>query len=248
MTEHENKVTNYVRVTGRLLHDNKLFDRTCTQCKGMYSSYIHQVCPKCGAPLTFITTNSGVPMAISEGTISMSLGEGTRKRVQDNIQYGPYVESEYRFKIINFGDKDGNLAPPSNHKNFRKGSIIEVCLVNHPIEVKKPFTTKEGKVKVELMMNVYLKYGDSVKVLKQAEVAEATVSTPVKNPQNNNPNQNRIDNMEKNIEEMQKTLHVLVSKMTGNQQVQTQTNESNSSEEGSSQVDEWPENCSFDPF
>ena len=33
-----------LRIVGNLGHDNKLFDRTCQQCKGAYSSYIVNLC------------------------------------------------------------------------------------------------------------------------------------------------------------------------------------------------------------
>lgn len=215
----ENKVTNCFKITGRLLHDNKLFDRTCVNCRGMYSSYIHKQCPKCGGPLTFITTKKGTPLAISEGTISMSLGEETRKRVNDNISHGPYVGSEYRFKILSFGDENGNLAPPPDHKNFRKGSIVEALILNHPPEYK-PFNTGNGSIKIEVMLLIYTNYGDYVKILKQPEIAESTVSTPVKQPVNTKPNQDKIKSIETELTELRKMFQSFMSKMNGDQQVQ----------------------------
>ena len=58
-----------LKIVGYLGHDNKLFDRTCSKCGGMYSSKITQICPKCGQALVYILTAKGKAMAISEGTI-----------------------------------------------------------------------------------------------------------------------------------------------------------------------------------
>ncbi len=207
---YENKVTNCFKITGKLLHDNKLFDRTCSKCKGMYSSYIHRVCPKCDSDLTFITTKIGTPMAISEGTISMSLGERTRARADHNIKNGPYVKEEYRFKIISFGDKAGNLAPPTNHKNFINGSIVEACIFNHPQHFKV-FTNGKGEPKVEVMLFIYADYKDYVEVLEPATIEEATISNPVNNTQKGaNPNQDRINVLEKDIAEIREMFKIMM--------------------------------------
>lgn len=171
--------TNYaLRIIGNLGHDNKLFDRTCPQCKGAYSSYIINTCPKCGTPLTYITTDAGKPMAISEGTIYLSQGPKTEERDRKaiaNRRNG--LTPLYRFKTFAFADDNGVLGVPKDHQNMKSGAKVEVTIINHQAIPSGPFVTKRYGQTIELMLMVYEQEGDTVKILHTAEADR--VSTPV---------------------------------------------------------------------
>ncbi|KKL06286.1 hypothetical protein LCGC14_2597530, partial [marine sediment metagenome] len=119
-----------LRIVGNLGHDNKLFDRTCQHCKGAYSSYIISTCPKCSAPLVYITTDAGKPMAISEGTVYLSQGPKTEERDRKAISNRKNgLTPLYRFKIFAFADDNGVLGVPKDHQNMRSGAQVEVTIV-----------------------------------------------------------------------------------------------------------------------
>ena len=182
MEEDRNKYrTNYaLKITGWLGHDNKLFDRTCPQCRGMYSSFDTSSCPKCGQPLTYITTKDGKYMSISEGTIYPSFGPKQKDRDEEAIRARKTgMEATYRFKMFAFEDEENvPPTPPDMHHMMRKGVMIELMIINHQL-IPSWYQTKSGKVKVELMAMIYPKYGDTIKILRQKEEADATVSFPV---------------------------------------------------------------------
>jgi len=162
--------TNYaITITGFLGHDNKLFDRTCPNCGGMYSSHHVSTCTKCGQPLTYITTGSGKPMSISEGTIYPSFTEKEKKRQAEAIANRKNgMDFIYRFKVFNFADDQGVLSPPKNHHLLKSGAQIKITIINHAI-IPSWFLSGEGetkKAKVELMMPIYPQYGDNVKILR----------------------------------------------------------------------------------
>jgi len=169
-----------LRIVGNLGHDNKLFDRTCQHCKGAYSSYIINTCPKCSAPLVYITTDGGKPMAISEGTIYLSQGpksEERDKKAITNRKNG--LTPLYRFKTFAFADENGILGVPKDHQNMKSGAQVEVTIVNHQAIPCGPFTTKKFGQTIEMMMLVYERDGDTVKILREAQAAEATTPTQV---------------------------------------------------------------------
>lgn len=173
--------TNYaLRIVGNLGHDNKLFDRTCAQCKGAYSSYIVNTCPKCGHGLTYITTEDGKPMAISEGTIYLSQGPKTEtrdKKAISNRKNG--LTPLYRFKTFAFADDSGVLGVPKDHQNMKSGAKVEVTIINHQAIPSGPFVTKKSGQTIEMMLMVYEQEGDTVKILRAAEAAEATTPAQV---------------------------------------------------------------------
>jgi len=164
---------------GWLAHNNKLFDRTCPQCGGMYSSYETANCPKCGDQLTFITTAKGKAMSVSEGTfypcLSTKQKESDLKATQAT---GNGIEATYRFKMFSFADANGVLAPPQAHGFCHKGSLVEFRVINHQ-PIYSLFTTKEGTPKVEVLFLIYENYGDSVTLIKRAEVQNHTVGYQV---------------------------------------------------------------------
>ena len=171
----------YLRVVGHLGHDNKLFDRTCPNCKGMYSSLQMNTCPKCSQALIFIKTGDGKPMAISEGTIYPSFGPKQKERDAQAIANRKNgMPSIYRFKVFSFADEAGTLAPPVGHHLLKSGSQVEITMVNHQI-IPSWYLSKDdpNTPKVELMMMIYPQYGDGVKVMAGPKVAQNTTAITV---------------------------------------------------------------------
>jgi len=169
-----------LKIKGWLGHDNKYFDRACLdqQCRGMYNSAEHTACPKCGNALTFITTSKNEPMGVSEGTFYPVLSQ---KQKEDDLKRAMAkkggVQKVYRFKMYSFGD--GNvLAPPPEHAFCKKGAMVEIHIVNHQSDLSM-FLTKDKTAMVEEMFHIYSKYGDSVKLIQGAKVAETTITYPV---------------------------------------------------------------------
>jgi hypothetical protein len=168
-----------IRVRGFLGHDNKLWDRTCPNCKGMYSSYQHSMCPKCNTQLVYITTSKGKPMSVSEGTIYPAIGDAQKKadaQAVANRKNG--MEPIWRFKIFSFADDNGVLAPPPEHMHLKTGAFVEIMIHNHQ-PIPSFFRTKDNKPMVEFMLMVYSGYGDTVKILKEKQANEVTASYPV---------------------------------------------------------------------
>ncbi len=173
----EKKSTNFaVKIRGFLGHDNEYFDRTCPQCKGMYSSFITISCPKCSAALTYITTSKGKPFSISEGTIYPMLGAQEEKdaKIIDGKNNG--LVPKYRFKLFSFMENEV-LSPAPEHSAMKKGAMIELIIINHQL-IPSWFTKKDKTPCVELLAQIYPQYGDSVKVLAAPKVQEAMVSYP----------------------------------------------------------------------
>jgi hypothetical protein len=172
--------TNYaLKILGHLGHDNKLFDRTCPQCKGMYSSFETNVCGKCGSALTHITTGNGKPMAISEGTIYPSFGPKQKQRDADAINVRKNgMEPVYRFKMFSFMDDSGAMGVPKEHHNMKKGAQVEIIIINHQA-IPSWFKSKDGSIKVELMLMIYDTYGDTVKVIHEPKASQNTTPTQV---------------------------------------------------------------------
>lgn len=172
--------TNYaLKILGHLGHDNKLFDRTCPQCKGMYSSYQISTCPKCNGALTYITTAAGKPIAISEGTVYPSFGPKQKQRDLDatnNRKNG--MEAIYRFKIFAFADDNGVLGMPKDHHNLKRGAQVEIIIINHQA-IPSFFQAKEGAYKVELMLMIYEQYGDTVKIISEPQASKNTTAMQV---------------------------------------------------------------------
>jgi hypothetical protein len=163
-----------LEIVGNLGHDNAYFDKTCSNCGGMYFSGQYATCPKCGGTLTAITTKEGKPMSISEGTLYPAFGEKQKKRNAQAIANRKNgMESVYRFKIFSFADANGYVSPPAEQHLLKKGARVKVFIRNHPV-VASWFLSKENKPKVELMMQIYPQYGDTIQVLKEAQVAAAT--------------------------------------------------------------------------
>ena len=177
METKEKRSVNYAfKIAGYLGHDNKLFDRTCAACGGMYSSRIQSTCPKCSKPLTYITSSDGKPMSMSEGTLYPAFGPKQEQRdaaTVANRKNG--MAPTYRFKLFEFMDEHGVLTPPQFHDECRKGAKVEVVIMNHQL-IPSWFKAKDGTPKVELMALVFTNYGDTFKVLTAAQYADRTVS------------------------------------------------------------------------
>jgi len=169
-----------LKIVGYLGHDNKLFDRTCSKCGGMYSSKLVQVCPKCSQALTFITTKNGNKMAISEGTIYPAFWNKQKERDAQaigNRKNG--MTPTYRFKTFSFADANGVLSPPIDHHVMLKGAQVEILAINHSL-IPSWYQTKGGDSMVELMIQVYPQYGDIIKVIKAPKAAtQNTTAVPL---------------------------------------------------------------------
>jgi len=176
--ELKNRINLGVAFTGWLAHDNKLFDRSCTACGGMYSSFVNAVCPKCGKGLTYLRIpGNQKALCISEGTMYPALSKNQlEKDAQAITARKRAVPITYRFKVFGFADEQGVLVPPAIHKRLRKGALVEVRMYNHQ-PVITPFQSEKGP-KVEMMLMVFEAYGDKVTVLTDAKAAD--VLTPVR--------------------------------------------------------------------
>jgi hypothetical protein len=175
----EEKIRLMLKVVGTIGHNNKLFDRTCPQChSGWYSSAEHANCPKCGTQLTFITTEDGTRMAISEGTLYPILGNRGKQDAEQTAKRKNGLLPMYRFKMFSFAKAGETLVLPAAHMRCRKGAVVEVTLVNH----QPTFSYYQGKDghHVEVLMSVYPGFGDSIRVLRDArEVASYEDKVPV---------------------------------------------------------------------
>lgn len=165
----------YVGITGVLQHDNHLFDLSCPTCHGMFSSFKRQTCPKCNAALTHITIKSGRAMCISEGTIKPLLPDQQwAEDLAQTTKRKDAVLPVYRFKMFSFSDPTGAIAPPEAHSNCKKGAIVEIKMINHQ-PIAKFFVGEKKGNQVELLFFIFAAKGDSVTILKAAEIANATV-------------------------------------------------------------------------
>ena len=177
------KVRYAFKIVGQLGHDNKLFDRTCSTCKGMYSSHERGNCPKCNKPLTYITGADGQPISISEGTVYPAFGDKQLKKdIAEMTSRRNGMPIKYRFKMFHFIDEHGVLVPPPEHSRCRSGAKVEIVTMNHQIVVSwfmgKDKQNPESKAKipwVEFMILVYTNYGDHVKMLTEAEYASMVI-------------------------------------------------------------------------
>lgn len=187
----EKKFINFaMKVVGRLGHDNKYFDRTCTNCGGMYSSYEVAACPKCGGQLGYITTKGGKPFAISEGTIYPYIEEDEVDHdLAAILSRKNGMPIRYRFKMFSFMDDNGVLAPHPLHQRCKTNAFMEITLLNHqPIpsffeghDPRYPEDESKKILWVEFLLNIYegRRYKDTARVLSDAKVKERQVTYPV---------------------------------------------------------------------
>jgi hypothetical protein len=145
----------------------------------MYSSFVHNVCPKCGAGLTYIRIpGSQKAMCISEGTMFIALSKKQLEKDANAVKARKRaVPVVYRFKVFEFADNNGVLVPPAIHKRLRKGALVEVKTFNHQ-PVVTPFPSKEGE-KAEIMLMVFEAYGDKITVLSDAKATDAVTPNKV---------------------------------------------------------------------
>ena len=179
----EEKTRLLQKVVGTLGHHNKLFDRTCPSCHGWYSSVDHANCPKCGAQLTFITTDDGTRMAISEGTLYPILGNRGKQDAEQTMKRKNGLLPTYRFKLFSFAKQGETLVLPAAHMYCRKSAVVEVTLVNHQ-PTYSYYQGKDGH-HVEILMSVFPGFGDSIRLVRESkEVAayEDSVPTGFKSP------------------------------------------------------------------
>lgn len=233
-----------------LAHDNKYFDRTCSnpQCKGMYSSLEHAVCPKCNGQLTFITAKDGRPMAVSEGTFYPVLTQKQKERDQVRaLAKKGGVEKVYRFKMYSFGDNN-MVVPPMEHAFCKKGAMVEIHMVNHQAD-SAIFMTKQQVPKVEETYHIYDNYGDSVTLLEGPKVQETTTAYPVDAGGNPTPVNVELNNADgtPNVGAMMQVLQNLTTQVkameAGGVKEQAVNNAQNFNNQASTAV-----KSEFDPF
>lgn len=175
-----------VKIIGWLAADNRLFDRMCPSCKGLYSSFQHGTCPKCGTALGIIPGKNGRARAVSEGTLYVAWGDEQRKKNAADIQNRKNgMPIKYRFKIYSFADENGILTPPKLHGQCKRGAKVEIIYKNHEI-VPSWFMTRRDKdghqdVQVEFMFKIYEdeEHGDRLTILTPAQYSKQTVTYPV---------------------------------------------------------------------
>jgi len=200
----ESRVNFAFKLIGNLKHDNKLFDRTCPNCKGMYSSYEYTNCPKCNAALTYIMTNNGDKsraMAISEGTLGLCFGpkqEEKDAKAIKNRKNG--LHPVYRFKRFCFADDNGVLGVPLDHLRMKSGTQVELTIINHQLIPSGPFNTKKHGPSIELMALIYddQGYGDTITVLRDAPAARAA-KIPINVDANGSPRPASVEGMQDEI-------------------------------------------------
>ena len=202
--------TNYVfGMVGHLGHDNKLFDRTCPACRGMYSSYGQSTCKKCSQPLTYITSKENKAMAISEGTIYPSFGPKQKKRDADTIANRKNgVKVIYRFKIYSFADESGVLSPPQNHHLMKSGAQVELAIANHEVITSWFMSKEDGQPRMEIMLMVYPKYGDYAKIISEPKASQNVTHVPVDTQ--GKPAPVNTDAIDKELAEVKKRLDILL--------------------------------------
>lgn len=222
----EGRVNFAMKVIGNLMHDNHLFDRTCPNCKGMYSSYVTNTCPKCGSALTYITTNDGQnkPMAISEGTLAVCFGpkqEAKDRKATENRKQGLF--ELIRFKRFSFADDNGTLALPKDHHRMKKGAQVEVTIINHKPIYSGPFNTKKYGSTIECMLLIFddQGYGDTVKVLRNSKAIAANMSVPV--DANGHPLPVDVTNIKDEIAQMEQRIAAMKAQMAGTASPAAQT-------------------------
>lgn len=165
------------KYVGRLAHDANVFDRTCSTCKGMYNSQTTAVCPKCGAALVYMTTGKGTPFSITECTFYPLFGKATMERwAADLAKLKGGLPITWRFKMFNYADKNGVLAPAPITPLLKKGATVELRIYNHPPVPRMYDSVKNaGQKMLEMMYVVLPNYGDSIKFIKEP----TTVTTKV---------------------------------------------------------------------
>jgi len=173
------KVNFAVKMVGFLAHDNNFFDRTCSSCKGMYSSFETHTCPKCGAALTYLTTKNGHAMSISEGTIFPAIGDQEEKDKADIGKRKNGLLPRYRFKTFGFATDAGAPPLPENHQRMKKGALVEIVMIDHQF-ITSWFQSEKYGPMIEMMATVLGYKGDTITVLRDPKVvAEATVAQAV---------------------------------------------------------------------
>jgi hypothetical protein len=180
MSDQAKVPTNFaVKIVGNLGHDAHIFDRTCSKCKGMYNALSTPACPKCGAPLVYMTTGEGKPMSITECTFYPIFGKATSERwAKDTAARKGGMGLTWRFKMFTYADKNGVLGDHPISMMLKKGATVELRVFNHPPFATEYDSTKNpGQKMAEIMFVVYPNYGDSIKVLKQPTNIVTKVAT-----------------------------------------------------------------------
>lgn len=171
------------KAVGRVAYDADIFNATCGACKGGYNSQRVLLCPKCGRPLSPISTKYGV-VSIAEFRIYPWFGAKTMELYnQELVRRKGTCPIVWRFKLVQYSSKS-----PVDHPFtmfLKKGSVVDVRVFNHP-----PFATEFklnkpddlGFVKnIELMWPIYEDYADKIVLVSrpaQKMVVESTNAPP----------------------------------------------------------------------
>jgi hypothetical protein len=196
----QNTTTTAIPVTvlhdyvGYLADDAELIDRKCTndQCRRMFSGVY--TCPKCGSTPTALVTKTGSRLCYSESTFFPYLGPKTFEDYKKHVsgRKGAMYPT-FRFRLVNFSDKDGNLHLPALHPNLKKGCKVHVAVKNHyPIFVE--FPKNDGSKGVELMYHIFPAYHDVCEIVAPPKEKTAVVPAPlpINNPTNAVPAINNL--------------------------------------------------------
>jgi len=167
--------------TGFLADNAQLVDRKCSndQCRRMFSEVY--ACPKCGGGVIPLTTKSGSKLCYSESTFFPYLGPKTMEEYKKHIQGRKgAMYPTFRFRLVNFSDKSGNLHLPALHPNLKKGCKVHIAVKNH-LPILVPFKKTDNTMGVELMYHIFPMYKDVCEILAPPKEKTALVPAPLPN-------------------------------------------------------------------
>jgi hypothetical protein len=172
-------VTVFHEYTGFLADDAQLIDRKCSndQCRRMFSGVY--TCPKCGSAPVALVTKTGSKLCYSESTFFPYLGPKTVEEYKKHIsgRKGAMYPT-FRFRLVNFSDKSGNLHLPALHPNLLKGCKVHLAVKNH-LPILVPFAKDDGTTGVELMYHIFPSYKDICEILAPPKEKTGLVPAPL---------------------------------------------------------------------
>ena len=198
-------------ITGRLGHDNKLFNLTCATCKGLYLSSQQMNCPKCGKTLVPITASNNNRMMISEGRIYPIMTNGEKEYYEDARIRRNGLRPVYRFSIISFEDPNTKqLFPPRIHEYLTTGRTVTLTLCHPPIY--KVFTDKNEELMVEVRLG--LSKGDRIKLI-DSKTSKRNMNMPGQYIPNSQTDQQRTQNNElSHVQQLEMRLNELKQELS----------------------------------
>jgi len=158
-----------LQIIGNLAHDNKLFDSTCSQCGGIYSSKETPTCPRCNKALVPIKAKNGRAMMVSEGTIYPLMTQDQKDaEAKARSKRKNSMEIVHRFVVMSFADTNTDIAlEPRIHPYLLKGRQVMIEINHNPII--SWFKANDGSIKCEKRLGVLPNSGDFIKLLGKKE-------------------------------------------------------------------------------